>query len=47
MFAFTLKPVFVIVDSMPIRLAQVASLGYDPMHVRIPPDSFGVSTSIP
>jgi hypothetical protein len=31
---------------MPIRLTQVASLGYDVAHVRIPPDSFGVSTSI-
>ena len=32
---------------MPIRLTQVASLGYDPTYVRIPPDSFGISTFIP
>ena len=35
------------ISSMPIRLTQVASLGYDPTYVRIPPDSFGISTFIP
>ena len=32
--------------SMPIRLTQVATMQYDLMYVRIPPDPFGVSTSI-
>jgi hypothetical protein len=31
---------------MPIRLTQVATMQYDLMYVRIPPDPFGVSTSI-
>jgi len=32
---------------MPIRLTQVETLGYDPAHVRLPSDSFGVSASLP
>ena len=32
---------------MPIRLTQVGALGYDPAHVRLPPDSVGVSASLP
>lgn len=31
--------------TMPIRLTQVGSLGYDPAHVRFPLDSVGVSAS--
>ena len=27
---------------MPIRLAQVVALEYDPVHVRLPPDYVGV-----
>jgi len=33
--------------TMPIRLTQVETLGYDPVHVRLPSDSFGVSASLP
>ena len=36
-----------VVYSMPIRLTQVETLGYDPAHVRLPSDSFGVSASLP
>jgi len=35
------------VRTMPIRLTQVGALGYDPAHVRLPPDSVGVSASLP
>ena len=34
-------------DSMPIRLAQVDTLGYDGGHVRLPSDSVGISTHLP
>jgi hypothetical protein len=48
---FYVTPVFKLRNvkekSMPIRLTQVTSLGYAPAHVRIPPDTFGVSASIP
>jgi len=33
--------------TMPIRLTQVGVLGYDPTHVRLPPDSVRVSASLP
>ena len=33
--------------SMPIRLTQVACLGYDLTYVRIPSESYGISASIP
>jgi len=36
-----------VLRSMPIRLTQVETLGYDPVHVRLPSDSFGVSASLP
>jgi putative DNA methylase len=36
-----------IVYSMPIRLTQVGTLGYDPAHVKLPPNSVGVSASLP
>jgi len=35
------------VETMPIRLTQVETLGYDPAHVRLPSNSFGVSASLP
>ena len=34
-------------STMPIRLAQVGSLGYDGGHVRLPSDSVGISTHLP
>jgi len=33
--------------SMPIRLTQVGALRYDPGHVRLPSDPFGISASLP
>ena len=38
---------FIKEQSMPIRLTQVGVLGYDPTHVRLPPDSVRVSASLP
>jgi len=35
------------VKTMPIRLTQVGALQYDPGHVRLPSDSFGISASLP
>ena len=32
---------------MPIRLAQVVALGYDPAHVRLPSDYVGVQHLFP
>ena len=34
-------------ETMPIRLAQVVALGYDPAHVKLPSESVGVSASLP
>jgi len=36
-----------LVLTMPIRLTQVDTLGYDPAYVRLPSDSVGVSASLP
>ncbi len=33
--------------SMPIRLTQNVALGYDPAHVRLPPDTVRVSETLP
>ena len=33
--------------TMPIRLTQVETLGYDLAHVRLPSDSVGGSASLP
>jgi len=38
---------FFYVFTMPIRLTQVDSLGYDPAYVRLPSDSVGISVSLP
>ena len=38
---------FGMIPSMPIRLTQVGVLRYDPGHVRLPSDPFGISTSLP
>ena len=32
-----------VVHSMPIRLTQNGALGYDPVHIRLPPDTVRVS----
>ena len=32
---------------MPIRLAQVVALGYDPAHVRLPSNSVGIEHLFP
>jgi hypothetical protein len=34
-------------SSMPIRIAQVGALGYNPAHVELPSDYVGVSASFP
>lgn len=36
-----------VVDSMPIRLPQNGALEYDPVHVRLPPDTVRVSETLP
>jgi len=36
-----------VVRNMPVRFTQVGALGYDPEYVRLPPDSVGVSASLP
>ena len=36
-----------ILPTMPIRLAQVGALGYDPAYVRLPSDYVGVSAFFP
>ncbi len=32
---------------MPIRLPQNGALGYDPVHVKLPPDTIRVSETLP
>ena len=32
---------------MPIRLTQNVALGYDPTHVRLPPDTVSVLETLP
>ena len=44
-FVYTLLAV--VVPTLPIRLAQADTLGYDPTHVRLPSDSVGVSAPFP
>ena len=42
------QPGFLGIEStMPIRLTQVGALRYDPGHVRLPSDPFGISASLP
>ena len=35
------------IRTMPIRLTQNGALGYDPVHVRLPPDTVRVSETLP
>jgi putative transposase len=38
---------WVVERTMPVRLTQVGASGYDSAHVRLPPNSVGVSASLP